>query len=268
MRNIAIILAICSIPNLVAAEDFGLTDTFKKCMDESGGTSFNMSECVSAEAEFQDARLNSAYKKVLSGLPGDQKTALRNTQRSWIKYRDEKCELAGRRYDGGTIQPVIVTDCVMQMTAERSKELEGMIEEDHVSATEPQSNQLGHQISDQQIQNMAGDMYRAALFGGVDGMIRTENGCWASISGNTASNVDIESCAIYGISGTIIDATFARAQMRGLLPAYDPDALRERIFENAKKHGFSKEKTQEIIEKVGKQNIDKILAGLMNAGMR
>jgi len=53
-----------------------------------------------------------------------------------------------------------------------------------------------------------------------------------------------------------------------LLPAYDPDALRERIFENAKKHGFSKEKTQEIIEKVGKQNIDKILAGLMNAGMR
>ncbi len=238
-------------------------------MDASGGVTFNMSECVSAENEFQDARLNNAYKKVMGRLPDDQKTALRDTQRSWIKYRDEKCKLAGKKFDDGTMESVISSECIMQMTAERSKEIEDMIEDDRDLSSEPSNNKVAtHQISDQQIQDMAGDMYRAALLGGVDGMIRTENGCWQSINNKNASSVNIESCAIYAISGTIIDATFARVQMRGLLPAYDPGTVRTRVFENSGKYGFSKEKTQEIIEKVGKQDIDKILLGLMNAGMR
>lgn len=247
--------------NSATAENIGLTETYEKCMNASGGITFNMSECISAEAEFQDVRLNKSYKEVINQLPAERKKELQNVQRLWIQYRAAKCDFYEGMYEGGTIAPVMKMDCDMQMTATRAKELEGMIEEDQSVA--PPNNQ----VNEQQANDIAGNMYRIALSRGINGMLDAENACWESAK-KTVSETGIALCAIHGLTGTIIDATFARAQLRGSLPAYAPTAARERIFKNATNAGFTTENTQHIIDTLVSPHTQNVLTGLMNAGMR
>ena len=63
-----------------------------------------MLNCNAAEIELQDARLNKAYKEVMSQLSESRKKELRDAQRAWIKYRDANCKFyadaEGGRIDG------------------------------------------------------------------------------------------------------------------------------------------------------------------------
>lgn len=84
-----------------------------------------MIECIDAEAQRQDGRLNKAYKALMAGLSAERKKQLLDAQRNWIKFRDANC---GFYYDpdGGTMARVSANDCVMNMTAGRAKELENL----------------------------------------------------------------------------------------------------------------------------------------------
>lgn len=81
-------------------------------------------ECMSKEIKLWDNMLNAEYKQ-LRGLlrNGDQRTALRDVQRSWIKYRDSDCSLARVFFEGGTIATVIGANCVLRKTARRAIEV-------------------------------------------------------------------------------------------------------------------------------------------------
>lgn len=110
-----------------SAQDDGLTAEYGACMDASGGVTFDMIDCITAEHERQDARLNRAYKKVMAGLSDDRKDALRAAQRAWITFRDANCDF---HFDpeGGTWARVEANSCMMSETAERATELEQFAE--------------------------------------------------------------------------------------------------------------------------------------------
>lgn len=108
-----------------------LNPEFSSCMDQSGGVTMNMIDCIGQEHERQDARLNRVYNELMGTLPAERKTALRDAQRAWLKYREANCHF----YDdpnGGSIARVLANDCFMTETAKRAKELE-----DIRSMTEP-----------------------------------------------------------------------------------------------------------------------------------
>src|SRR5688500_2448795 len=49
--------------------------------------------------------------------------ALEGAQAAWSAYRDQACRAAAGQYDGGSLQPVVLLDCRLRLTRERSREL-------------------------------------------------------------------------------------------------------------------------------------------------
>lgn len=109
------------------ADDSLLTKKFSVCMDKSDGVTSSMLDCIGKETTTQDARLNGAYKKLATQLTPNRKKQLITAQRLWIQYRDANCKFYADP-DGGTMATVNASDCVLQATAARAKELENFLE--------------------------------------------------------------------------------------------------------------------------------------------
>lgn len=111
---------------IVHADDSQLSKQFTLCIDKANGVTANMVECISAEKNRQDLRLNKAYKVLMGTLTTVRKKELQDTQRLWIKYRDANCNFYYDP-DGGSIVRVMSASCFMDMTADRADELEGLV---------------------------------------------------------------------------------------------------------------------------------------------
>ena len=109
-----------------SADDLGLSDRYSACLEQSGGVTVNILNCISTETERQDNRLNKAYKKIMENLSPDRKKQLRSVQRLWIKYRDANCGFYADP-NGGTIASINSSECFLVETAGRAKELENLI---------------------------------------------------------------------------------------------------------------------------------------------
>ncbi len=121
---ICFVLAIAAtLPLASTAQEASLTKQFNACMDKSGGVTQGMVECMVAETKRHDARLNKAYKALMGGLNPERQKQLQEAQRAWLKFRDSNCAFYYDP-DGGTLARVQANDCVMNMTANRAKELE------------------------------------------------------------------------------------------------------------------------------------------------
>ena len=113
----------------VFAADQADNAAFSACMDQAGGVTVSMIDCMGAETERQDVLLNQAYKALMSGLAPERKRQLQEAQRLWLKYREANCNFYNDP-DGGSLARVMANDCFMSATAARAKELEGFKQED------------------------------------------------------------------------------------------------------------------------------------------
>lgn len=98
----------------------GLSPAYKACLFRARSNTVQLAMCEQTEMAAQDARLNKAYRQVMSQLtiyPSKQIT-LRSEQRSWLKARDYGCKLDQQTIDSG---------CIVGKTAVRANELEKMI---------------------------------------------------------------------------------------------------------------------------------------------
>lgn len=73
-----------------------------------------------------DRNLNERYKKLMSDVDPDTQKRLRNVQRQWIQWRDEKCEevqeISGCN-GNGSCNGVAHDYCVIDLTRQRYDEL-------------------------------------------------------------------------------------------------------------------------------------------------
>jgi uncharacterized protein YecT (DUF1311 family) len=105
-----------------SAADREMTQEYLTCLDKAGGVTVEMINCILAETKRQDIRLNENYKKPVSKLSTERKKELLEAQRAWINFRDTNC----RFYDdpaAGTSARVSANECVLNVTADRAKEL-------------------------------------------------------------------------------------------------------------------------------------------------
>lgn len=97
---------LCTFSSLVFAVPIGnenlLSQAFINC-DNSAQGIIEQATCLKDEAERQDARLNSTYKKLQSHLSATQKTKLVASQRIWLQSRQSDAELETTLY--GQSQP-------------------------------------------------------------------------------------------------------------------------------------------------------------------
>jgi uncharacterized protein YecT (DUF1311 family) len=81
-----------------------------------------MVECIAAQTEDGDPRLNAAYGALMKQHSGERRTALRDVQRLWMRYRDTNCGFYAAAE--GTISRIAAAECLRVMTATRALELE------------------------------------------------------------------------------------------------------------------------------------------------
>ena len=86
-----------------------------------------MLDCMGAEAERQDKRLNDVYKKLMNELKPARKKELQEVQRLWIKYTEANCNFY-LDPDGGTAARLAASECPVLAKAARAKELENFIQ--------------------------------------------------------------------------------------------------------------------------------------------
>lgn len=106
-----------------AAPDDGTTSIYKACIDRSRGVTVEMHDCQAAEFELQDDRLNAAYKARMAALPADRQNALRLSERAWLKETTARCDRLGEDA-GGSMAPLVVNDCWIAATIQRTRWLE------------------------------------------------------------------------------------------------------------------------------------------------
>jgi uncharacterized protein YecT (DUF1311 family) len=98
----------------------GLSERFTACAARAHGNTVQEGICAQSEMASQDARLNKSYQQVMKQLADQpqQRLALRDAQRSWLKARDYECKVD---------QQTINSGCLVMKTAARANELESMI---------------------------------------------------------------------------------------------------------------------------------------------
>lgn len=108
------VLALAVLPaGAVAAED---------CM-ATASTQMDMNVCAGQAYHAADEALAAEYKRALESLGDDDAPLLRDAQRAWINFRDKACKAQGSRYEGGSIQPMVVSDCLTRLTEQRTEGL-------------------------------------------------------------------------------------------------------------------------------------------------
>jgi uncharacterized protein YecT (DUF1311 family) len=89
---------------------------------DSAQTQTDMTNCAHLAYKKADAELNSAYRDLATAYKKIDEfalPALTKTQRAWISLRDAECELEGLGTQGGSIQPMIIAQCLERLTLER-----------------------------------------------------------------------------------------------------------------------------------------------------
>ncbi len=106
---------------------------------ENATATVELNFCAERELDKADAAMNAVYKKVLAFIaksdgekPYDAKsweTALRESQRAWVAFRDADCKgLIPMSWGGGTATTGAVLGCMLEKTKARTKELEELYE--------------------------------------------------------------------------------------------------------------------------------------------
>ncbi len=106
---------------------------------ENPETQTAMNICAGREFERADADLNAAWKAARAfaksadagydyddGQPGYWDRLLA-AQRAWIAYRDAHCQLSSYDARGGSMQPLLRSNCMTTLTRQRTRELRDLL---------------------------------------------------------------------------------------------------------------------------------------------
>ncbi|MDH7801716.1 uncharacterized protein YecT (DUF1311 family) [Rhizobium sp. AN70] len=101
-------------------------------------TQTDMTICAGQEYDKADKQLNAEYQKVRKQLAERDKSAeesdkgatdaLIAAQRAWVAFRDANCEAFGFQARGGTMEPMLVSSCLADMSSKRADELRELSE--------------------------------------------------------------------------------------------------------------------------------------------
>ncbi len=100
-------------------------------------TQIEMTMCAGQDYAKADAELNTVYRQARAAMksydtnlpPGQRGAAeaLLAAQRAWIPFRDAACKAEGYPFEGGSIQPMIVSECLARLTRRRTEDLRALI---------------------------------------------------------------------------------------------------------------------------------------------
>ena len=84
-----------------------------------------------AYANYQaaDLALDHAYLQLMSSLDSERQAQLTRAQHAWLTFRDAEAEFRAAVFEGGSIQPLIYSQVLIELTEHRISQLEMMFQE-------------------------------------------------------------------------------------------------------------------------------------------
>jgi uncharacterized protein YecT (DUF1311 family) len=110
--------------------------------DRSDESQTGMNICAAADYKAADAKLNKAYGEMMKRLSDDAegRKLLQAAQRAWIAFRDAQCAFSAKDSKGGSIYPMLISECLAELTTARTEQLKADLgcQEGDVSCSAPQ----------------------------------------------------------------------------------------------------------------------------------
>lgn len=80
-----------------------------------------MNQCAAQQNKAADKELNALYQQITTRLKGspDSKKLLVGAQRAWIGFRDAECKFSASGVEGGSVYPLIYSNCITDLTKAR-----------------------------------------------------------------------------------------------------------------------------------------------------
>ena len=136
------------LPFLAACAAFMLSPSLAAAQNDqpdvdcdNATTQIELNICAGRDYQEADDELNAVYKKAVAAAETMDRElkdideqlvgaldALRRGQRAWIGYRDGQCDLAGFEARGGSMEPMLVSGCLADLTRKRTAELKAFYE--------------------------------------------------------------------------------------------------------------------------------------------
>lgn len=117
------------LPGTKSEADLGIGPNLTTCLATlEGGSVAGRRQCLGAENQRQDKRMNIAYKKALTRLGPERQELLRQSQRAWLKFVSSQCELVVGPSTGGTDWTDELAICDLHWRAYRAMFLESLDE--------------------------------------------------------------------------------------------------------------------------------------------
>jgi len=94
----------------------------------NASTQTEMNTCAAQQYQAADKTLNQTYQTAIKRAAAPQRDLLKKAQQAWIALRDADCALIGSGTEGGSVQPMIVNQCLAEKTNEREAWLASMMQ--------------------------------------------------------------------------------------------------------------------------------------------
>jgi uncharacterized protein YecT (DUF1311 family) len=99
------------------------------CMEtEEGQNTAGMIMCIAREHAYWDALLNQSYRKLRESEENMRVEELRDLQRRWLAWREDRCAWEAGAHEGGSFANVVSNDCFLEETARRAIDLSNALE--------------------------------------------------------------------------------------------------------------------------------------------
>lgn len=102
--------------------------SLKQCLAKSGGITVDVHNCDAAEYGRIDGELNATYRKISAKLDPKRREALVKSQREWLAWRKLECDFYASGEAGGSIYPILIDTCFINMNQDRINTLKSYLE--------------------------------------------------------------------------------------------------------------------------------------------
>ncbi len=129
-RLVAICCSFAILVNtaLVSCDDAVPSSQYNSCIASAKSNDLSMKDCIYAELDLVDRRLNTNYKRLLKHLDPNstEGRTLVKVQLLWIQYKEANCSSLDMGTHG-TAGRLSAANCLWQMTYQRNAELKSLL---------------------------------------------------------------------------------------------------------------------------------------------
>ncbi|WP_325079023.1 lysozyme inhibitor LprI family protein [Klebsiella aerogenes] len=94
----------------------------------NANTQTEMNQCAAAQYQAADKKLNETWQQALKRTSGQQLELLKKAQQAWISLRDADCAFLASGAEGGSMQPMLISQCMTDKSVEREAFLASLLQ--------------------------------------------------------------------------------------------------------------------------------------------